>query len=93
MRHARDRHRCGSVPEIIDDGITGFIVDDEAGAVAALRNLDRLDRRAVRAQFERRFSARRMASDYLKQYDALVRNGIRSAFVEPMRPTAILPAG
>jgi glycosyltransferase involved in cell wall biosynthesis len=86
-------YRCGSVPEIIDDGITGFIVDDEAGAVAALRNLDRLDRRAVRAQFERRFSASRMASDYLKQYDALVRNGIRSALVEPMRPTATLPAG
>jgi glycosyltransferase involved in cell wall biosynthesis len=57
-----------SVPEIVDDGITGFIVEDEGGAAAAIRNLGQLDRIEVRARFERRFSARRMAEAYLRIY-------------------------
>jgi glycosyltransferase involved in cell wall biosynthesis len=63
--------RSGSVPEIIDHGVTGFIVDDEEGAVAALRRLAELDRRAVRARFEERFSSKRMAQDYVRNYEAL----------------------
>jgi glycosyltransferase involved in cell wall biosynthesis len=58
----------GSVPEVIEDGLTGFIVEDEAAAIAAVRCLDRLDRGAVRLRFEQRFTARRMAEDYLATY-------------------------
>jgi hypothetical protein len=58
----------GSVPEVIDDGLTGFIVEDEASAVAAVGRLKHLDRAAVRARFEQRFTARRMARDYLEAY-------------------------
>ncbi len=61
----------GSVPEVIDHGLTGFIVPDEAAAVAAIGNLDKLDRRGVRAQFERRFTSRRMAEDYVSVYEEL----------------------
>ncbi len=62
----------GSVPEVIDHGLTGFIVPDERAAVAAIENLDRLDRRLVRQQFERRFTSRRMAHDYLDVYQELI---------------------
>ena len=58
----------GSVPEVIEDGLTGFIVEDEAAAVAAVRRLDHLDRGVIRAHFEQRFTARRMAQDYLATY-------------------------
>jgi glycosyltransferase involved in cell wall biosynthesis len=63
--------RSGSVPEVIDDGITGFVVSDEAEAVAAIKKLSELDRRRVRAHFEKRFTARRMAEEYLRGYTAL----------------------
>jgi glycosyltransferase involved in cell wall biosynthesis len=63
--------RSGSVPEVIDQGVTGFIVEDEDDAVAAIRRLADLDRRTVRARFEARFSARRMAQDYVRNYKAL----------------------
>ncbi len=61
----------GSVPEVQEDGVTGFIVEDETGAVAALERLDQISRTGVRDAFERRFTARRMALDYLKVYRAL----------------------
>jgi len=63
--------RCGSVPEVIDDGVTGFIVDDEAGAVEAIARLGDLDRRRVRARFEERFTSRRMAEEYVRHYTEL----------------------
>ncbi len=62
----------GSVPEVIEPGVTGFIVADEAAAVAAVGTLDKLDRRAVRARFDQRFTARRMAEDYLDVYEELI---------------------
>lgn len=62
----------GSVPEVIDDGITGFIVEDELSAVAAVNRLAGLSRARVREQFERRFTARRMALDYLAAYRGLI---------------------
>ena len=62
---------CGSVPEGVDHGITGFVVDNEDAAVAAIPRLRHLSRQAIRARFERRFSARRMASDYLALYHQL----------------------
>jgi len=62
----------GSVPEIIDEGLTGFIVEDEISAVNAVGRLGTLDRAAVRRQFETRFTARRMALDYLAAYRGLM---------------------
>ena len=59
---------CGSAPEVIDDGVTGFLVKDIEGAVAAVRDIDRLDRREVRRRFDRRFSATAMARAYLDVY-------------------------
>ncbi len=64
----------GSVPEIIDEGVTGYIVRDEAEAVAAVEAAKRLDRREVRRRFDRRFSATAMARGYLDLYaDRLAR--------------------
>ena len=60
--------RCGSVAEIIEDGKTGFIVDSEDEALAAVRKLDRLDRGMVRRAFQERFTADVMARNYLRLY-------------------------
>lgn len=62
----------GSVPEIIEENLTGFIVEDEISAVAAVGRLSQLDRNAIRRRFETRFTARRMALDYLAAYSGLV---------------------
>jgi glycosyltransferase involved in cell wall biosynthesis len=59
---------AGSVPEVIEHGLTGYIVQDETAAVAALSRLDRLDPGAIRRRFEQRFTVRRMAEDYLALY-------------------------
>ena len=56
------------MPEIIDDGLTGFIVEDEAGAIAAVSSLAHLSRKRVRAEFLARFTAKRMAQDDLAIY-------------------------
>jgi glycosyltransferase involved in cell wall biosynthesis len=61
----------GSVPEVIEHGVTGYIVDSEEEAVAAVRNIERIDRPTVRAVFERRFAARTMARSYLDLYARL----------------------
>ena len=63
---------CGSVPEVIEHGVTGFLVDDVAGAVRALDEVPRLDRGRIRAEFERRFAAERMANDYVAVYNSLL---------------------
>ena len=65
-------YRSGSVPEVIDDGVSGFIVEDIPGAVHAVGRLDELDRAQVRAAFEHRFSVERMARDYVGVYERLV---------------------
>ncbi|WP_454617824.1 glycosyltransferase family 4 protein [Bradyrhizobium cenepequi] len=62
----------GSVPEIIEDGLTGFIVEDETSAVGAVGRLPALSRRTIRQRFETRFTARRMALDYLNAYRDLM---------------------
>lgn len=64
--------RCGAIPEVIDEGVTGYCVDDLDAAVAATARAAELDRRRCRETFERRFSAGRMARDYLRLYGALV---------------------
>jgi glycosyltransferase involved in cell wall biosynthesis len=58
----------GSVPELIEDGLTGFAVEDETSAVAAVRQLVQLSPAKIRKRFEQRFTARRMADDYLAVY-------------------------
>jgi glycosyltransferase involved in cell wall biosynthesis len=64
--------RSGSVPEIVEDGITGAVVDTMEDAIPALRRVMALDRQKVRRRFERRFSAARMAKDYVAVYRSLL---------------------
>ena len=72
---------CGSVPEVIDDGVTGFIVNDIDEAVAAVGKVHTLDRARVRATFDRRFTARRMAEDYVELYQELAQPARRLQIV------------
>jgi glycosyltransferase involved in cell wall biosynthesis len=65
-------YNCGSVPEVLDHGLTGFIVPDEDAAVSAISRLGELDRGAIRRRFEQRFTARRMAEDYVDVYEELI---------------------
>jgi glycosyltransferase involved in cell wall biosynthesis len=62
---------CGSVPEVVEDGVTGFIVSSNAEAAAAVARLPTLDRGTIRARFEERFSAFAMARRYLEIYERL----------------------
>lgn len=62
---------CGSVPEIMEDGVTGFVVDTVEDAVAAVRKLDDLSRTRIRGRFDDRFSAEAMARAYVKIYENL----------------------
>jgi glycosyltransferase involved in cell wall biosynthesis len=59
------------VPEVMDHGVTGFIVNSIDEAAAAVGKVHTLDRARVRATFDRRFTARRMAEDYLDVYEEL----------------------
>ena len=87
--------RRGSVPEVVDHGVTGLIVDDVDGAVGAVEEVGTLDRAAVRRRFEERFSADRMASDYVRAYEMLLEE--RGRLPKPMpvvpapRPVAVRP--
>jgi glycosyltransferase involved in cell wall biosynthesis len=63
--------RRGSVPEVLDNGLTGFVVEGPDDAVAALAKIDTLDRAAVRRHFERHFTAARMAHDYVAVYERI----------------------
>jgi glycosyltransferase involved in cell wall biosynthesis len=67
----------GSVPEIIEDGVTGLIVEDEKGAIGAFDRVSRLSREEIRARFEQRFTARRMAQEYLAVYRSLAERNQR----------------
>jgi glycosyltransferase involved in cell wall biosynthesis len=64
--------RRGSVPELIEDGITGFIVENVEQAVAALPKLESFDRQRCRQTFERRFSVTRMTEEYLRVYQRVI---------------------
>jgi glycosyltransferase involved in cell wall biosynthesis len=65
--------RCGSIPEVIENGVTGKVVDSEQEAVAALPEILSYDRRVVRQRFEERFTAARMTNDYVRTYRQLLR--------------------
>jgi Glycosyltransferase len=62
----------GSVPEVIEHGVNGFIVDNVDDAVEAVRNIGLIDRLECRRVFEDRFTATRMASDYIKVYSKVI---------------------
>jgi glycosyltransferase involved in cell wall biosynthesis len=63
---------AGSVPEVVEDGVTGYVVKDETGAVAAIGRIGELSRARVRERFEERFTARRMVQQYLEVYRRLM---------------------
>jgi len=70
--------RCGSVPEVLDDAVSGFIVESVDEAVAAVPRALSHDRRIVRGCFEARFSVERMAADYLEVYERLLHHRMRT---------------
>ena len=93
--------RRGSVPELVEEGVTGFVVDTIEEAVTAAGRIARLDRAKVRAQFERRFTAERMARGYLEIYQKLLSaretyahfdpfSGMRKAW-RPVQPSQLTP--
>jgi glycosyltransferase involved in cell wall biosynthesis len=77
--------RRGSVPEIVADGVSGFIVETVEQAVAAVRRIATLNRAKIRAEFERRFTAERMAHGYLKIYQHLAATRTKSAMVRGLK--------
>lgn len=83
--------RCGSTPEVIEDGATGFLVDTLEQAVAAASRASTLDREAIRARFDLRFSATAMARRYVDVYaDMTAKRPFAEApltdVVMPLRP-------
>jgi glycosyltransferase involved in cell wall biosynthesis len=80
--------RCGSTPEIIEDGATGFLVDTLEQAISAADRAPLLDREAIRARFELRFSATAMARRYLDVYGDLL---ARRPFAEPVLSDVVVP--
>jgi glycosyltransferase involved in cell wall biosynthesis len=74
-------YRCGSVPEVMTHGVTGFVVDADEQAVIAAARTDQLDRAQIRRVFEQRFTARSMAERYLEIYAELASARPRAARV------------
>jgi glycosyltransferase involved in cell wall biosynthesis len=90
----------GSVPEIIDHGVSGVIVSSLEEAVEAVQRIRRMDRRAVRGSFEKRFTASRMAADYIETFEMQLQGRSRASSVlrilsprlQSNRPEAHKPA-
>jgi glycosyltransferase involved in cell wall biosynthesis len=78
--------RSGSVPEVVEDGVTGNVVESEEEAIAALPAILSYDRRAVRKRFEQRFTATRMAKDYAGIYRQLLRYSASNDELQRSRP-------
>jgi len=74
---------CGSVPEVMQEGLTGFIVDNMDQAVAAVKKIDSIERTACRNVFEKKFTATRMAERYIEIYQSMI---------APADPAISLPA-
>jgi glycosyltransferase involved in cell wall biosynthesis len=87
-------YRCGSIPEIIEDGVTGFICDNLDGMVAAIDRLPLIRRQRCRDSFRTRFTVERMVQDYLAIYHRMAvrpmvhMNGRSSRLVDHMRMPA-----
>jgi glycosyltransferase involved in cell wall biosynthesis len=82
--------RNGSVPEVLDDGVTGRIVSSMDEAEHAVYEVMQLDREVVRARFEERYTATRMANDYLRLYRKLI--GDRVIRQPPLQQVPLLAA-
>jgi glycosyltransferase involved in cell wall biosynthesis len=83
--------RRGSVKEVVEDGLAGHIVDSVEEATVTLPRVMALDRRAVRRRFEERFTATRMANDYVRVYNSLLARADVKLFskqAEPLHTTA-----
>jgi glycosyltransferase involved in cell wall biosynthesis len=76
--------RRGSIPEVIEHGVTGFVVDTVEEAVEAVGRLDEIDRERCRDEFVERFSARRMAADYLAIYERVAEGASTSTTLHPI---------
>jgi glycosyltransferase involved in cell wall biosynthesis len=70
--------RRGSVPEVVDDNVTGFIVESIDDSLRAVEKIQHFDRSRCRSVFEKRFSAARMAADYVKIYEGLMKTQVRA---------------
>jgi len=68
--------RSGAVPEVLEEGVTGYVVDGVEGAVDAISHLDAIDRRGCRAAFDTRFTSSRMAREYVAVYERLISQGV-----------------
>lgn len=64
-------YRCGSVPEVIADGVTGFVVNNMREAVDSVKRAQSLSRRRCRQEVEKRFSVGRMSAEYVEKYEKL----------------------
>jgi glycosyltransferase involved in cell wall biosynthesis len=84
----------GSVREVLEDGVTGYIVSDMESAIEAARKARQLDRGRVRQTFEQKFSARRMALDYVQLYEKLLeRSEPTSSRLRQNRISTVVPKG
>ena len=81
----------GSVAEIVEPGVTGFVVEDVQSAVEAVAAATRLDRSLCRARFEERFSAPRMARDYVELYEHVIADRSRATDRLSPRPAPVRP--
>jgi len=66
-------YRDGAVPEVMKEGHTGFVVEGLEDAVEAVRRVPQLSRRRCREVFEKRFTATRMAQDYVQVFKRLIK--------------------
>jgi glycosyltransferase involved in cell wall biosynthesis len=66
--------RCGSVPELMTEKVTGFVVDDLESAVTSVARIPEIDRRSCRAAFDKRFTAWRMSAEYVSLYQRSLRD-------------------
>ena len=80
---------CGSVREVVDHRVTGWIVGCVEEAIGAVKATVQLDRKAVRRRFEQRFTARRMADDYIRQYRAIIAHRSRTNVIPMSRAQAL----
>jgi glycosyltransferase involved in cell wall biosynthesis len=84
---------CGSVPEVVEPGVTGFVVESVEEAVSAVSLIANLDRRRIREVFDQRFTAARMARDYVAIYRRLLEGGTRlSQPVDARQPVELSAA-
>ena len=84
-------YRAGAVAEVIEHGLTGLIVDNIDQARIALVQAISMDRRKIRRRFEERFTAHRMANDYVRIYRGLVRHEAHPAREPRMAPLEVSP--